>query len=321
MTDTDAGLDLGAATTEQDDADTFAALVGRERQAIGRARFAGRDPVVRGPIGARAAAVVARLLAADREGAPIDLGAPDASLRINPAEDRAEDALQRALAALARWRFDAARRDLSVAAALARIPARQQRIELVRALVGLLRAVVLTEPGAHLRGEDVTARGVLIRLDALPLDERDHYAAEIARLLGHWRAAATNDDEWRAWALLRGRLALRAGGIADEAALAWALRAWDRATDEARSPSETLAPLLDAARNAFRPLVDGAGAPVPLDARGKALPSPYAGDVLTAVAAALAARDGLDDAFASTRRFALAPFHLTTDARADEGTS
>jgi len=307
-------------SSDGEDAEAFLDLVAAERQAIGRDRFAGRDPAVRGPSGARAAVTLARILAADREGAPLNLGAGAQWPQVNPAEDRAEDALQRAIAALTQWGFAVARRELSVAAALARAAARQQRIELLRALVGLVRAVALTLPGDPLRGEEATARGVLARLDALPLAERDHYAAETARLVGHWRAAAADDDEWRAWALLRGRLALREGAVAEESALAWALRAWDRGIPrEERSPDPTLDALLSSARVIFQPLVDGAAAPPELDDRGRPIAPPRATDVLAAIAAALAPRDGSQEPYAVTRRFALAAYHATTDPRADEG--
>jgi len=307
------------ASSDGEDAEAFLDLVADERQAIGRDRFAGRDSAVRGPSGARAAATLARILAADREGAPLDLGAGARWARLNPAEDRAEEALQRAIAALAQWSFLPARRELATAATLARAPVRQQRIELLRALLGLVRAVVLTLPGAPLRGEEATARGVLARLDALPLEERDHYAAEIARLLGHWRGAATDDDEWRVWAVLRGRLALREGAIAEESALAWAIRAWDRGAPADERPADpTLDALLDRARAAFRSLLDGE-APPELDARGKPVDPPRASDVLATVAAALAPRDGTQEPYAVTRRFALTPYHATTDPRADGG--
>lgn len=302
-----------------EDADAFLELVAQERQAIGRDRFAGRDPAVRGPGGARAAATLARLLAADREGAPIALGKAAPWPRVNPSEDRAEDALQRAIGALGHWGFAVARHELGLAASLARVAARQQRIALVKALLGLVRAIVLTPPGEPLRGEDATARGVLARLDALTLEERDHYATEIARLLDHWRAAATDDDDWCAWALLRGRLALREGAIAAESAMAWALRAWNRgAASGERSADPSLDALLAAARASFAPLLTGVEAPTLLDARGRPVDPPRAGDVLAAVASSLAL-EGHHEPFVVTRRFALAPYHATTDPRADEG--
>ncbi len=316
-TNADAGAPRPPTAWDGAEAEAFLALVARERQAIGRERFAGRDPAVRGPSGTRAAATLARVLAADREGATVDLGGE----RVNPGEDRAEEALQRALGALGQWGFDVVRRELAVAAVLARAPERQQRIELVRALAGLLRALVLTEPGERLRGEEITARGVLARLDALPLAERDHYAAEVARLLGHWRAAADGGEDWRAWALLRGRLAQRQGGIADEAALAWALRAWDRRDPDQPEPDADLIALLAAARATFLPLAAGVEAPEAVAARERAVEPPRALDVLAAVAAALARpdRDGAGEPFAGTRRFALVPYHATADAAVGEG--
>src|SRR5829696_571245 len=77
-------------------ADAFLERLERERHELARARFVGRDPSVRGPRGAKAVEVMARVLAADREGALVRLD--DGS--VNPGEDRAEAALQRAIGSL-----------------------------------------------------------------------------------------------------------------------------------------------------------------------------------------------------------------------------
>jgi hypothetical protein len=284
-------------------ADAFLERLERERHELARARFVGRDPSVRGPRGAKAVDVMARVLAADREGALVRLD--DGS--VNPGEDRAEAALQRAIGALTNWGFDTVRRELGEAAALARVASRQQRIGLIRALAMLVRALVVRAPGERLRGEEGSARELLRRLDELSDEEKAHYDAELTRLVGLWRSAATDDAEWRAWALLRGRLALRDG--AEESALAWALRAWDRQEVDTRAAAPGLAALLTSVRAVFRPLVEGPDITPEVDARGKPVEPPRAGDVLPAVAAALAAREGADEPFAGAQRFALVPFH------------
>jgi len=306
-------VDFEHATTDAGwsdaEADAFIELVAGERRTLARQRFAGLDPVLKGPAGARAAKTLARLLAADREGALLATG----DGRVNPSEDRAEEALQRAIQALSGWGFDTVRRELAIAAGAARAPARQQRIGAIRALAGVARAVVFTPPGERLRGEEVAARGFLARADVLPGAERDHDEAEVARLLAAWREAATDAATWRAWALLRGRLALRAG--ADESALAWVLRAWDRRDADAPAPDTdpALAGLVASARAVFRPLADGPDA-----ATEDGAESPRAADVLLAIASALAGADGAAEPLAATARFAFIPFHGAPEPEAEE---
>src|SRR5215217_7533185 len=91
------------------EAEAFLERLERERLELARARFVGRDPIARGPRGARAGEMLARVLAADREGALVRL---DGEL-LNPGEDRAEAALQRAIGALTNWGFDTVRRELA----------------------------------------------------------------------------------------------------------------------------------------------------------------------------------------------------------------
>lgn len=288
------------------EADAFLGQIGDARLKLARQRFAGHDPAVKGPAGARTSQALARLLAADRESALIEVG----GVRVNPGEDRAEEALQHAIRALASWGFDAVRRELAVAAEAARTPARQQRVGAIRAVANVARAVVFTAPGGRLRGEDNAARAYLAQADELPAPERQHYAAEVGRLVADWKLAAEAEADWRAWALLRGRIALRAG--ADESVLAWALRAWDRrdaAAYEAGDPA--FRALIAAARGVFRPLADGPSEAPILEEL------PRAGDVLQAVAAALA-HDGSAEPFAATLRFAFLPYHARSEAAADE---
>ena len=289
------------------DAERFLALVAVERLALARERFAGGDPVVRGPAGARAERTVARLLAADREGALVAV----ASDSVNPAEDRAEEALQRALRSLTTWAFEAARRDFAEAASLARVAARQQRIALLRAIMALQVALARTVPGERPRGEEAAVLGLLGRLDALSSHERTHYQGEIERLVGHWRDAATSTEAWEVWALWRGRLALR--DRADEATLAWAIRAWDHAADRRGDADPRLMTLIAAARAVFRSLADGPG-----DETSDETPdAPRASDFLAAIGAALSGDDGAEP-LAATARFALAPFHASAAGGGDE---
>lgn len=286
-------------TWSDESAAMFLDLIDTERQRLARQRFAGSDPALRGPSGARASRTIARILAADRDGALVQAG----EMLINPAEDRAEAALQQAVNALSTWDFVAARRELGIAAAAARVPVRQQRISVLRGLVTLVRALVLMPPGERLHGEDRSARGLVLKADQLPDAERDYDLAEIERLLAAWREAATDDTGWQAWAVLRGRLALRDG--ADESVLAWALRAWQRQPVEQQAAAEpALAAQLEQTRGYFRALADDVAA----EEDGATAP-PRASDVLLGVASALAAAIGAGEPFAPTMRFSFMPYH------------
>ncbi|HEV2109516.1 MAG TPA: hypothetical protein VGR16_14750 [Thermomicrobiales bacterium] len=288
------------------EADLFLAQLASERLIVAKQRFAGDDPTVKGPSGKTGARMVARILAADREGALVETGGGV----VNPAEDRAEEALQRAINALSRWQFDTASRDLGEVSALSRSLVRQQRASLIRALLRLVRTLVSTTPGDRLRPEDAAVRTLLRGLDVLSIDEREHYEAEVQRLVGHWREAATDDEAWRAWALLRGRIAMRDG--AGESAMAWAIRTWDRQTAAERETDPGLAHLLDAARLVFSEL---AGYAPPEDAADP----PHPWDVLLAVAGTLAARTDDPEPFGMTQRFSLVRWHeppVLTDGEA-----
>ncbi len=280
------------------EANLFLDQLAGERLTLATQRFAGGDPTVKGPSGKTGTRMVARILAADREGALVQTGGG----MVNPAEDRAEEALQRAINAVSRWQFDAASRDLGEASALSRSLVRQQRASLVRALLRLVRTLVSTTPGDRLRPEDAAVRTLLRGLDLLSTDEKEHYEAEVDRLVGHWREAATDDEAWRAWALLRGRIAMRDG--AGESTMAWALRAWDRQPAAEHEADPGLAHLLDAARLVFGEL---AGYGPPEDAGDP----PHPRDVLLAVAGTLAARTHDPEPFGMTQRFSLVRWHET----------
>ena len=274
----------------------FLQMVAAQRLSLAKARFAGNDPTAAGPKGKTAMGTVARVLAADREGALVTAG----DETVNPAEDRAEEALQRAINGLSRWQFDTVLRDLNDVSSLSRSLVRQQRASVIRAFVRLVRALIWTEPGERLRPEDAAVRSLLPGLDVLSSAEKEHYDQEVTRLVEHWRAAATDDETWRAWALLRGQLAMRTG--AEESTMAWALRAWDRQTEAERGRDPGLTPLLDGARLVFATL---AGTPPPEEA-----PEPPRGsDVLLAVAGTLAARSGDPEPFSMTTRFSFIRWH------------
>ncbi|MGI8642489.1 MAG: hypothetical protein ACR2LS_00015 [Thermomicrobiales bacterium] len=283
----------------------FLEAIAAERLTLAKARFAGNDPTAKGPAGKTATRAVARVLAADREGALVQAG----DTIVNPAEDRAEEALQRATNGLSRWQFDTVSRDLNDVSTLSRSLVRQQRASVIRAFVRLVRALIWTEPGERLRPEDAAVRTLLRGLDVLSDDETQHYEQEVARLVGHWRAAAKDNDAWRAWALLRGQLAMRTG--ADESAMAWALRAWERQGEAERTVDDGMATLIDNARLVFATL---AGAPPPEDA-----PDPPRGaDVLLAVAGTLAARTDDPEPFSMTTRFSFVRWHEPPAVSDDE---
>lgn len=274
----------------------FLDMIAAERLNLAKARFAGNDPTAKGPKGKTATRTVARVLAADREGALVEAGASI----VNPAEDRAEEALQRATSGLSRWQLEIVSRDLNDVSTLSRSLVRQQRASVIRGFMRLVRVLIWTEPGERLRPEDAAVRTLLRGLDLLSEDEKQHYERESTRLVAAWRAAGADDEAWRAWALLRGQLAMRTG--ADESTMAWALRAWERQSEDDQEGDDGMRTLLTNARLVFATL---AGAPPPEDA-----PDPPRGsDVLLAVAGTLAARTGEPEPFSMTTRFSFVRWH------------
>ncbi len=285
---TDASADHPTATM------SLLEVVRIERQRLQRDRFQGRDPVVSGPSGKTATRIVARLIAADREGALVRL----AEEAVNPAEDRAEEALQAAIDALTTWSFDRFNRELAIAGRFAHEPARQQRTSALRALGALLRALVVKAPGERLGTERAALDRLLPALDELAAGERDHYGAEARRLYTFWQEAVSAPAAWRRWALLRAQLAIRCD--ADESALAWSIRAWDRERPATFAADSAVATLVEAARRSFAGLIDPASVPQadeePLRPR----------EVVHAVSAAIFAHDEGDDA---RDPFAFVPYH------------
>lgn len=276
-----------------------------ERERIRRDRFQGKDPRLAGPAGKTAAVTLARVFAADREGALIRAGGET----VNPGEDRAEEALRTAVDALTVWNFDAFGRELATAARLARDPMRQQRASALRALGATLRGLVLTTPGERLGTERSALNRLLPTLDHLAEGERAHVAAESERLLRTWREAATDAALWRRWALLRAQLALWVG--ADESALAWILRAWDREQPSPFPVEPALADVIAATRAVFARLAE------PASEMADGIEPPRPRDAFLAVGAAIAAHDAAPE---GRDPFAFVPYHPPSDGvDAEEG--
>lgn len=203
----------------------IAARIEQVRRQIERQRYAGEDPVVQLSPRLGKAGAVARILAAERAGALLQLD----GTRFNPSEDLAAGASRAALGALRGWSFAAARIHLDEAGERARDPALQQRVALFKALTRLLAALIHTPLDEKPRGgalDDLD--DVLAGLDHLSEAERLHYRDEADRLLNLRDAAASGDAFLTAaWTLVRAQLAMRAGQ--DEAAVVWLLHLAARA--------------------------------------------------------------------------------------------
>lgn len=190
-------------------------------EAAERARFAGASPRVELPPDAPLDEAAARILAAERLGLPLVIDGQVHHLH----EGRAREALWAAQTALRNFSFGEAEARLDRAASLAVDPALQQRASLWKLLAALVRRLVRTPPDEAPRGDP--ARPALDLLDAadrLPAAERDHYRAEVRRLV-EADATARRDPgsvERALWYVVRARLAL----AADEplAALIWCVR-------------------------------------------------------------------------------------------------
>ena len=275
-----------------------------ERERIRRDRFQGKDPRLAGPAGKTATVILARVFAADREGALVRAGGET----VNPGEDRAEEALRTAIDALTVWNFEAFGRELATASRLARDPVRQQRASALRALGATLRGLLLTSPGERLGSERSALARLLPTLDHLDDGERDHYASESERLRRTWGNAATDAALWRRWALLRAQLTLRVG--ADDSALAWILRAWDREQPTPFSVEPALADVIAATRAVFARLAEPAGE------LADGIEPPRPRDAYLAVGAAIAAHDAVAE---GRDPFAFVPYHPPSDGSGVEG--
>lgn len=227
------------------DRDNLARQVTEVVRELERVRFGGGNPVVVVPADAGPLDVVARALAAERHNALLRLDGRD----FNPQQDEARADLQKALAALRFWSFGAAQSVLDRAGTRATEPALQQRIGLWKTLARLVERFVSADPDDDLRGNPGRlALDALESADRLPAPERDHYRAEVHRLVDLHATARKASDGGLArilWYVLRARLAL----AHDEpsAALVWCLRA--ARTDQDQPPQdEYLVGLLDRGR-------------------------------------------------------------------------
>ena len=280
-----------------------AAELGRELE---QARFGGGNPAVVVPPNAPPLEVAARVLAAERANALLRVDGRD----YNPLEDRAEADLDRALVALRNGGFASAQALLDAAGARARGPALQQRIGLWKLLVQLVRRLVTADPDEDLRGNP--GRWALEHLqgaDRLPAPEREHYRAEVERLVGVHaaaRAGAESEDGRVArtlWYALRARLAL----ASDEPvlALAWCVRA-ARVNADQLAPDEYLAELLESGRRYVLLQMGELPADEATEAR-EAVKRLQAWDVYRALVAQLGRVWGLD-VHRETARFSIAPY-------------
>jgi hypothetical protein len=279
-----------------------AAEVGRELE---RARFGGGNPIVEVPGDAAPFEVAARTLAAERFNALLRLGGRD----YNPQQDAAEAGLDRAMAALRTWSFPAAHALLDGAGARAAEPALQQRIGLWKLLAALVQRLVRADPEEELRGDPRKwALEHLRGADHLPAAEREHYRAEVERVVREHAAARSGPDPLprTLWYVLRARLAL----AADEPvlALAWCVRT-ARLNEDRLMPDEYLADLLERGRR-YVLLAMGEIPPEEVAAVREVVRGLQAWDVYHALCAQLGRVHGLD-VHRETARFSIAPYQET----------
>lgn len=221
------------------------------REALDRQRFSGASPLVEVSPHQALPEIVARVLVAERARAPLAvLGAT-----FHPQEDVAAHLFQRGLTHLQHWDVLAAQGAVEEAAARTSDPALQQRCQLYRLLIALVRKVVTTDVERELNGKaEQQIVEVLPSLDALSPAERDHYAREVRRLLAT-RERARSDSQWyAAWCLIRARQALAADQ--HDAALLWLYRAYRR-NRERVEPGPYLQGMLEAAHRRLQGLLDG----------------------------------------------------------------
>ncbi len=215
---------------------------------ISSRRYRGEDPEVVIDPQDNALTVVAKVMAAERSAARLRYN----GVSVNPVEDLAEDALQRAMHYLQFWNFYAARLFLDEAAIRTIEPGTHQRIALFRLLVDFVAAVVRREPGLRRRELAKQARSTkqaIESLDLLPPDEREHYLQEVDRLRKLWGKAAKEPYPRALWFLVRARRSM------DEEepllGLAWLIGAYRILTDPEgplMRPSRHLEDLVEKAR-------------------------------------------------------------------------
>lgn len=196
--------------------------VQNERDNIERHRYQGRDLVVALPRSGQRARLVARLLAAERASALVQLNGDT----FNPQEDLAVEAFEDAVQSARRRAYRAARVHLADASRFTFDHQLEQRLALWRLLLDISREVSYTAPSDPLSQEPVTGlRELLLKLDHLPQVEIEFYSAEAERLVRLHNDARTNASAAVLWTL--SRAALAAYSDEKEAALLWELRAFN----------------------------------------------------------------------------------------------
>jgi hypothetical protein len=254
-----------------------------------RARFAGASPGVEIPADASTDEVVARALAAERFGVPLVLRERAHNLH----EQRAWEALRAAQDALGRWSFGEANARLDRSTSMAVDPGLQQRLGLWKALAALVRRLVRAHPDDRLQGDPAAAAlDLLETADRVPDAERNHYRAEVQRLVSaHATARETPGSLDRAlWYLIRVRQAL----AADEpvAALIWCIQLGK--LQVSHLPPESYAAELLATSRTYALLQLGELAEEASVAARKEVSGLQAWDVYRAVSAQLSTALGID---------------------------
>jgi hypothetical protein len=179
-------------------------------ESLNRARFAGVSPQIALTGQDDLTEAVARVLAADRFGAPLVVDGEIHHLH----EEQALAMLRSAQESQRGLRFGEARSRLDRAAGMAADPGLQQRLGLWKLIVALVERLARADPTETARGDP--ARPILDALDAadtLPDVEREHYRAETRRVAEtHATARREPQSVERAlWYTARARLALSAG--------------------------------------------------------------------------------------------------------------
>ena len=219
----------------------------RRVRAIGetleRARFAGSSPRIEISADHSFDDAMARVLAADRFGAPLVVGGQAYYLH----EERAWDLLRSAQGSQRTFRFGEANARLDRAAASAADAGLQQRLGLWKQIVALVERLVRASPIEEIKGDPARPLlGALASADLLPDPERQHYQDEVRRLVEtHTLARAESSVERILWYVVRARMALAANEPL--AALVYAVQLGHRVPAEP-SPDPYLTGLLDQAR-------------------------------------------------------------------------
>jgi hypothetical protein len=179
-------------------------------ESLNRARFSGVSPQIELSARDDLADAVARVLAADRFGAPLVVDGEVHHLH----EERALDMLRSAQESARGLRFGEARSRLDRAASVAVEPGLQQRLGLWKLVVALTERLARADPTEPIRGDPARPTlDALAAADLLPEREREHYHREVRRLADLHALARTDPSsvERALWYAARARLALSAG--------------------------------------------------------------------------------------------------------------